>query len=777
MNSNIDDCRYASEYTVSRSAGNDRFRKIVRKYNEEVYKMSIDTERSVEVIPATVRSVQNGGQLNKQTNIKVAAYCRVSTGDENQQTSYTTQKAFYSDLIQSRSGWVFAGIYADEAISGTSRVHRKEFNRMMSDALAGKIDYIVTKSISRFARNTVDTLNCVRQLRQQDPPVGIYFEKENIDTLDAAGELILTILSALAQDESRSISDNIRWAFQKNFQAGKPQINLKRMLGYDKGSDGEWIINPEQAEIVRYIFSRFLYGQSANKIAQELNKLGKTTVNGKKWMAGGVLTILRNEKYVGDLEMQKTVTKDYLTHRSTINNGEAPRYYIENHHKGIIDRITWNKVQAMLYEKPRKNAELNTHKEKTKRVSSSAFSNLHCGAVIENGAETGNICGESFFRITYSGIAKEYSDERSIEATDDDANIYREKYSYAYPVWRCRRKSGKWRSKPCDKSHSGKDKRMTSAERKTANCRCPSQTLHECALEQSFMEMLYGLKRDYEKNDEASHLCQMFKSTYERTYQQIRKNSISIQQLETISEQIKELENKLQEQITVIRNTAIKGSDKLNSAVSRGDVTKNDIDKDIRNELMGINAAALPYIDFKDFPEAEIYAERAKDISRRLKDMQTEKRTLEKEQGVLVIMKTNFEFFLNCLKELPEHNTAGMELNISGVDIQEGKRRNNSFKTIKCAPDLLHFEKGIYCAFFESGTVVGDLIEYKTNFGVTLISIGNSRKLSDFLEYRKSCSGGKTILINAPYLIYDNSIQYRRYPKNNGNNKHRSEKE
>lgn len=201
----------------------------------------------VDVIPATRRSVQGGDQFKKQKDLRVAAYCRVSTGDESQQTSYTNQRAFYFKIIQSRPGWSFAGIYADEARSGTNRIHRKEFNRMIEDAKAGKIDYIMTKSISRFARNTIDTLECVRQLRQLSPPVGIVFEKENIDTLNATGELILTILSALAQDESRSLSDNIRWTFQKNFQSGKPQINLNRMIGYDKGENGAWVINEKQA--------------------------------------------------------------------------------------------------------------------------------------------------------------------------------------------------------------------------------------------------------------------------------------------------------------------------------------------------------------------------------------------------------------------------------------------------------------------------------------------------------------------------------------------------
>lgn len=297
----------------------------------------------VNIIPATKRSVESGGQIKKQKQLRVAAYCRVSTEDESQQTSYTTQKAFYTQMITNHGGWTFSGIYADEAISGTSRAKRKDFNRMMDDAQQGRMDYIVTKSISRFARNTVDTLNCVRQLRQLTPPVGIYFEKENIDTLDATGELILTILSALAQDESRSISDNIRWSIQKKFQRGEAVVDLNRMLGYDKGENGEWIVNAEQAKTVRYIFDRYIAGATANGIARELNALGTKTARGCKWRADAVLFILRNEKYVGDCESQKTITKNFLTHEASINRGEAPKYYVRNHHKPIIDRHTWKK--------------------------------------------------------------------------------------------------------------------------------------------------------------------------------------------------------------------------------------------------------------------------------------------------------------------------------------------------------------------------------------------------------------------------------------------------
>lgn len=234
---------------------------------------------------------------------------------------------------------------ADEVISGTSRAKRKDFNRMMEDANNGRMDYIVTKSISRFARNTVDTLNCVRQLRQMNPPMGIYFEKENIDTLDATGELILTILSALAQDESRSISDNIRWSIQKKFQRGEGMVDLKRMLGYDKGENGEWVINPEQAKIVRHIFERYVCRATATGIADELNGLGIRTVRGCRWRADSVLFILRNEKYVGDLESQKTVTRNILTHETSINTGEAPKYYVTDHAAENRRNNTWQREQ------------------------------------------------------------------------------------------------------------------------------------------------------------------------------------------------------------------------------------------------------------------------------------------------------------------------------------------------------------------------------------------------------------------------------------------------
>lgn len=751
-------------------------------------------QQRVEVIPATKRSVQNGGQLKKQVNIRVAAYCRVSTGDESQQTSYTTQKAFYTSLITNKPGWKFAGIYADEAKSGTSREHREDFNRMMNDALDGKLDYIVTKSISRFARNTVDTLNCVRQLRQQNPPVGVYFEKENIDTLDATGELILTILSALAQDESRSISDNIRWSIQKNFQAGKPKIDLNRMLGYDKGENGEWVINPEQAEIVRYIFERYVCGQTANRIAKELNELGKTTVNGKKWTASSVLIVLRNEKYVGDVEMQKTITKDFLTHRSTINKGEAPRYYVENHHVGIIDRSTWDKVQAMLYEKPPKPGDSSPAKKKKRPYTGSPFGNLVCGAILEHGKDAGRPCGDGFFRVTYTGVANGYTDERSLAATGGNTDIYLEKYAYSYPVWRCKRKMGtregapRQNGTPDQKMHCReKHGRLSDEERKAANERCPSESIHECALEQSFMEMLYRLKRDYEAKKDDSEICILFRQACEQMCQQLRGNQVSYERMETLDAQIKELESKLQEtigrQVTAMRDAVLEQNAELNESLANGLISLDDIDSDIRNGLTGNDIGTSFYhVDYEEGSEIEAYASLAKDIRQRIESFRKERDSLEQEQGVLPAMKKNFEFFLACLKELPEQNTAGMPLKVNGQDVQGSLLRDVDGKPIDGAvanlnrgrlkmtpdkiaeaPDLLHFEKGIYCAFIQKGTVTGDIVTYETNFGVKLLTCGNQRTLTSFLGFKKCDLDGVVTLVDAPYRVYDNTVQYRRY--------------
>ncbi|EET60475.1 resolvase, N-terminal domain protein [Marvinbryantia formatexigens DSM 14469] len=688
----------------------------------------------VSVIPATKRSVQGGAQLKKQTNIRVAAYCRVSTGDESQLTSYTNQKAFYAGLIQNREGWRFAGIYADEAISGTSRAHRDAFNRMMEDARNGRLDYIVTKSISRFARNTVDTLNCVRELRQQNPPVGVYFEKENVDTLDATGELILTILSALAQDESRSISENIRWTFRKNFQAGIPQINLKRMIGYDKAEDGTWVINPEQAATVQYIFDRYVCGRSANRIAEELNKLGRKTINDKNWSCSSVMTVLRNEKYVGDLEMQKTVTRDFLTHRSTINHGEAPKYYVKNHHAAIIDRTTWDKVQAMLRKKSGENTECIADEKRQTGPGKSPFFNLRCKAALSGTEEE---CGGKLIRMTYTGTASGYTDERSLAATGGDTSRYLEKYVYAYPVWKCERRAGERKGK-ISGIHS---------EKKDRNC--PSEILHECAIEQSFMEMLYALKRDYEANGNSSRICTLFQEAYESACQRERGNHISAVRMEILDDQIAELENKLRRMTDRQSDAAWEKAPGMNKEPGKIQEERAETEENLRQQLY---------------------------------ELQQQKNALASGQGTTTVMQKNFDFFLKCLKELPEVNRAGMRIMVDGLDVQgsflrnidgtaktgarknaRGGQRNLPLEKMMAAPDFLPFERGIYMAFILSGTIRGDCIEYTTNFGVKLMTTGNRRTLGSFLGFKKCRDDGSVEILDVPYKVCGNSIQYRRY--------------
>lgn len=474
--------------------------------------------------------------------------------------------------------------------------------------------------------------------------------------------------------ESRSISDNIRWSIQKKFQSGVPHINLKRMLGYELGENKQWVIVPEQAEIIRYIFDRFVKGQTANKIAQELNQMEKFTVNGKKWSASSILIVLRNEKYVGDIEMQKTITKDFLTHRSSINKGEAPRYYVKNHHVGIIDRVTWDKVQTMLFEKPRADMTKGPGKKKVKSIKGSPFGNLRCGAILENGPDAGKPCGEGFFRTTYTGVANGYSDERSLKATGEDTGEYLEKYTYSYPVWRCKRKVGERDGEPPkngspDQKAYCRSKKgcMSDEEKEAANKRCPSERYHECALEQSFMELFYSMKRDFEQHGDTSMIVTMFDNAYEQAVRLANNNSISVQRMATVENQIKEMEERLQDaishQVAALREAALEHNVELNEALSNGEVTIDDIDLDIRSGLTpGSIGVSFYGTETEEGSEAQIYTELVNDLQERLKALQQERQTIEEEQGVLAIMKKNFEYFLACLKELPDTNAGGMPL-------------------------------------------------------------------------------------------------------------------
>lgn len=315
------------------------------------------TAKNVTVIPATVNLHT---RLPQSTVIcrRVAGYARVSTDSEEQLTSYEAQVDYYTEYIRSHPDWEFVEVYTDEGISALNTKKRDGFNRMVQDALDGKIDLIVTKSVSRFARNTVDSLTTVRKLKEKG--VEVYFQKENIWTLDSKGELLITIMSSLAQEESRSISENVTWGQRKRFADGKVSIPYGQFLGYRKGADGLPEIVPKEAEIIRSIYRMFIEGKSTNVIAKCLTEEGIPTPSGKEvWMRQTVESILRNEKYKGAALLQKKFTVDFLQKKMKINEGEVPQYYVEHSHEAIISPEEWEKVQMELSR--RKNSGRRTH--------------------------------------------------------------------------------------------------------------------------------------------------------------------------------------------------------------------------------------------------------------------------------------------------------------------------------------------------------------------------------------------------------------------------------
>ena len=299
--------------------------------------------RTVTVIPAKPNITLN---YPERTYFKrrVAGYARVSTDSDEQFTSYEAQIDYYTQYIKRNPEWEFVGVYTDEGISGTNTKKRNGFNKMVEDALSGKIDLIVTKSVSRFARNTVDSLITVRKLKEKG--VEVYFEKENIYTLDSKGELMITIMSSLAQEESRSISENVTWGQRKRFSDGKVSLPYSSFLGYTKGDDGLPKVVPEEAEIIKRIYGMFMEGKTAHLIARQLTTEGISSPRGKReWRSSTVTSILTNEKYKGSAILQKEFTVDFLTKKKKVNEGEVPQYYIEHSHEAIIEPIEWEMVQ------------------------------------------------------------------------------------------------------------------------------------------------------------------------------------------------------------------------------------------------------------------------------------------------------------------------------------------------------------------------------------------------------------------------------------------------
>lgn len=301
---------------------------------------------NVTFIPAK-HKIGNNVSGDEVTKLRVAAYCRVSTDSDEQEISYDAQVSHYTEYIQQNPQWTLAGIFADDGISGTNTKKRDEFNRMIDECMAGNIDMIITKSISRFARNTLDCLQYIRQLKDKNIPV--YFEKESINTMDAKGEVLITIMASLAQQESQSLSQNVKLGLQYRYQQGKVTVNCNRFLGYTKDNDGKLVIDPEQAEVVKRIYREYLEGSSMDKISAGLEADGILTGAGKeKWHTSTINKILRNEKYMGDALLQKTYTTDFLTKKRIKNNGTVPQYYVEDDHEAIIPKELFMQVQEEL---------------------------------------------------------------------------------------------------------------------------------------------------------------------------------------------------------------------------------------------------------------------------------------------------------------------------------------------------------------------------------------------------------------------------------------------
>ena len=331
--------------------------------------------RTVRYIPATI----NVREMIRSTyrQLRVAAYCRVSTKQDEQINSYENQKKIYTDRINSEPNWTLVEIFADKGITGTSTKKRDDFNRMIRYCKQGKIDMIITKSVSRFARNTVDCLKYIRMLKKMN--VDVYFEEQGIHSLDNGAEFYITIYGGVAQSESENMSSNIIMGQTQSHKDGKAAFHCKRLLGYTRSETGQIEIVPEQAEIVKRIYDRFLSGESIETIAESLTAEGIETPMGKTvWSKSVIASMLTNEKYKGDVLTNKTYVTDPISKVTKINNGERPQHYIENHHPAIIDSATFGRVQEEMARRngKRKIKQVGTKTEQGKYSSKYALTEL-----------------------------------------------------------------------------------------------------------------------------------------------------------------------------------------------------------------------------------------------------------------------------------------------------------------------------------------------------------------------------------------------------------------
>lgn len=356
-------------------------------------------KKNISIIPAT-RGYDRTIRPQMKA-MRVAAYCRVSTLQEQQETSYEAQVNYYTEKIENNPSWKLAGIYADDGKSATSTKNRSNFQAMIEDCMAGKIDMVITKSISRFARNTVDSLMNIRKLKEKN--IAVFFEKEGINTLEGSGELLVTILSSQAQEESRNISENCHWGIVRKFESGKVIVNHSKFLGYTKNKDGNLVIIPEEADLVRRIFRLFLEGNSSYKIKRILEADGIPTVTGKTvWQATVIDKMLSNEKYMGDALMQKTYTVDFLTKKKVINKSIVPQYYIEDNHEAIIPKELYHRVQE---EKARRGA---IYRPASKKVDAPSIKGKYSAKYVLSDIMVCAECGQPYRRQVWSkyGVKK-----------------------------------------------------------------------------------------------------------------------------------------------------------------------------------------------------------------------------------------------------------------------------------------------------------------------------------------------------------------------------------
>ncbi len=328
-------------------------RKVSKEDRREIEKQrirdTIEENRSGKRIGRVIMPERKAYTLEEAPKIRVAAYCRVSTQEDEQVGSFEMQVQHFTSVIEGNPTYEMVEIYTDEGISGTSLNKRIGFQRMIEDAVAGKIDLILTKSISRFGRNIVDILNTLRRLENLNPPVAVNFESEGINTSDSGNKLIISILSALAELESQQKSIAIKEGIRYRMQEGLYKFNVKHTIGYYRDYSGRIKIEPAEAEIVRFIYDSFLEGASPQAIADSLTEQGIRSPKGmEKWGQSTIRSILKNEKYCGDVLYQKTYTKDYLSHKSVANKDVLPQWYWENNHPAIIERKQWNKAQELL---------------------------------------------------------------------------------------------------------------------------------------------------------------------------------------------------------------------------------------------------------------------------------------------------------------------------------------------------------------------------------------------------------------------------------------------